>query len=136
METKKVKRKRLTMQSYSEEFKRKICEEYLRGGVTKVFLLKKYNIRFRSAVQKWMQQLGYKDIHQKARYLRPNITSKLANNKPFNSAPVSEQSLESRVKELERQLEDEQLRSEAFQRIIDIAEKEFNIPIRKKPSTK
>ena len=40
METKKVKRKRLTMQSYSEEFKRKICEEYLRGGVTKSVFIK------------------------------------------------------------------------------------------------
>lgn len=91
---------------YSELFKRKVIEEYLHSGQSKMSLLKKYDIKMKSGIQRWMQQLGYEDIHQKARYLIPNITSKLANNKPFNSAPVSEQSLESRVKELERQLED------------------------------
>ncbi len=41
--------------------------------------------------------------------------------------------LEARVKELERQLSDERLRSEAYDTMIDIAEETFNIPIRKKP---
>lgn len=41
-----------------------------------------------------------------------------------------------RIKELERLLEDEQLRSEAYRRMIDIAEKEYHVPIRKKPNTK
>jgi transposase len=121
---------------YSELFKRKVIEEYLHSGQSKMSLLKKYDIKMKSGIQRWIQQLGYEDIHQKARYLRPNITLTLATKKTFNSVPSSEQSLETRVKELERQLEDEQLRSEAYQRIIDIAEKEFNIPIRKKPSTK
>ena len=48
----------------------------------------------------------------------------------------TEQELQARIKELERRLEDEQLRSEGYSRIIDIAEKEYNIPIRKKPNTK
>ena len=121
---------------YSELFKRKVIKEYLDSGQSKMSLLKKYDIRMKSGIQRWIRQLGYEDIHQKARYLRPNIISTLATKKAFNSVPASEQSLEQRVKELERKLEDEQLRSEAYQRIIDIAEKEYNIPIRKKPSTK
>ena len=136
METKKVKRKRLEMQIYGEEFKRKVCEEYLCGGVTKVFLLKKYNIRYRSAVQKWMQMFGYKDIYEKNRYLGLSTAPELAQNKFTKVEAQDVSTLEKRVKELEIQLEDEQLRSEAYQRIIDIAEKEFNIPIRKKPNTK
>jgi hypothetical protein len=54
-------------------------------------------------------------------------------NKP---EPSSYEAQEQRIKDLERSLEDEQLRSEAYSRMIGIAEKEFNIPIRKKSSTK
>lgn len=136
MKGKQTTRVRLPMQHYTETFKRKVCEEYLEQGVSKVYLLKKYNIRYRSAIQKWMKMYGYEDIHQKARYLNLFSTSSLAANKKTKPVSLAEQSLEKRIKELERLLEDEQLRSEAYQRMIAIAEKELNIPIRKKPNTK
>jgi hypothetical protein len=41
--------------------------------------------------------------------------------------------LQKRVAELERQLQDEKLRSEAYRRMIEKAEKELHIQIRKKP---
>ena len=41
--------------------------------------------------------------------------------------------LQKRIAELERQLQDEKLRSEAYQRMIEKAEKELHIQIRKKP---
>jgi len=44
--------------------------------------------------------------------------------------------LQKRIQELEQQLQDEKLRSEAYLRIIDKAEKELKIPIKKKLSTK
>ena len=44
--------------------------------------------------------------------------------------------LEKRIKELERQLEDEQIRSFGYSKMIDIAEDQLNISIRKKPDTK
>jgi len=44
--------------------------------------------------------------------------------------------LQKRIKELERQLEDEKLRSEAYARMIEKAEKELKISIRKKTGTK
>lgn len=127
----------LKTRHYPEAFKKKVVEEYLITGVSKVSLLKKYDIRMRSGIQKWMKQLGYQDIHQKAGYLSSPKISILAASKT-NSISVKEpdQSLEARIKELERQLEDEQLLSEAYQRMIDIAEKEFNIPIKKKRNTK
>jgi transposase len=122
------------VQHYSESFKRKVCEEYLLTGHSKMSLLKKYNIRMKSGIHKWLGQLGYEDIHQKAGYLHISPSS-LAKKKTGSLAPTAS-ALEKRIKELERLLEDEQLRSEAYSRIIDIAEKEFHIPIRKKPSTK
>ena len=120
---------------YSESFRRKVIEEYLKSGVSKMSLLKKYDIRSKSAIQKWMRQLGYVDIHQKKRSLPLISTIGLSAKKKKISAQ-SESAQEARIKELERLLEDEQLRSEAYSRMIDIAEREFHIPIRKKPSTK
>ena len=38
--------------------------------------------------------------------------------------------------ELKKQLEETQIKAEGYNLMIDIAEKQFNIPIRKKPGTK
>ena len=46
------------------------------------------------------------------------------------------ESLNKRIKELERDLEDAKLKAEGYSRMIDIAERELKIKIRKKPSTK
>jgi len=44
--------------------------------------------------------------------------------------------LKKRVLELESQLKDAEMKAIAFSTMVDIAEKEFNIPIRKKLNTK
>ena len=121
---------------YSLDFKHEVIEEYLRTGDSKAFLERKHGIKIKSGIIRWMRQLGYEDIHQKAGYLGKTIIPPLAAKRIKKDVSGSPQELESRIKELERLLEDEQLRSEAYQRIIDIAEKEYHIPIRKKPNTK
>jgi transposase-like protein len=55
MEGKKENDTRLPRHTYSEGFKRRVCEEYLTTGVSKVSLSKKYNIRYRSAIQQWLR---------------------------------------------------------------------------------
>lgn len=118
---------------YSESFKRMVIEEHLQTGCTKTSLLQKYDIRFTGAIQTWMQQLRYTQTGGPGRLnFGRTITPALANN---NNKPT-QQDLEKRIRELERQLEDERLRSEMFSRIIDKAEKELKISIRKKPNTK
>jgi hypothetical protein len=98
-----------------------------------MFLLRKYNIQFKSAIQTWMRILGYTDTHrqpQKIKFGQITITPlPKKKNLPAND-------LEKKIRELERELQDERLRSEAYARIIEIAEKEYKIPIRKKPNTK
>lgn len=120
---------------YSTSFKRKVIEEYLDTGVAKIYLIKKYGIRSKGGFQKWMRDLGYTDIYRKEGYLHPNSIPTLSPKKK-KSSPATEQSQDSRIKELERLLEDEQLRSEAYSRMIDIAERDYKISIRKKPNTK
>src|SRR5476651_2238085 len=129
MKGQRTKKERLPVQIFNEAFKRKVCDEYLRTGVPKTSLLAKYNIKYRSAIQTWLKQLGYVDIYQKVPYLDIKNQLTLATPKLGKKTELStDQSLEKRVKELERLLEDEQLRSDAYKRMIDIAEKEFKIP--------
>ncbi len=44
--------------------------------------------------------------------------------------------LKKRIEELEKQLQASEMKAIAFSTMVDIAEKEFNIPIRKKYNTK
>jgi len=120
---------------YPLEFKHAVIKEYLAGGISHKALLRKYDIRINCGVVRWMRELGYIDNEEKDRYLPPLKPLSLPPKKENKAAPVTSD-LQQRIKELERRLEDEQLRSEAYRRIIDIAEKDYNIPIRKKPNTK
>jgi transposase len=122
---------------YSLEFKHSVIKEYLVGGVSQKALLRKYDIRIHSGITRWMQKLGYAEVPEKDRYLSSAKPLSLPAKKPHKDPPTGALSQEQqRIKELERQLEDEQLRSEMYKRIIEIAERDLNIPIRKKSDTK
>lgn len=122
---------------YSRAFKHSVIDEYLQGGITKAALIKKHNIKVHGGILRWMRQLGYLDNCEKDRYLPDLKQSLLSSKNTHKVEPLSDHEVQTqRIKELERLLEDEKLRSEAYKRIIVIAEKEFNIPIQKKPGTK
>jgi transposase len=121
---------------YPLGFKHSVIKEYLAGGIGYRALLRKYNIRSKGSIVNWMRQLGYSEVAVKDRYLPAVKPLQLASTKTNKATIPPGESQEQRIKDLERLLEDEQLRSEAYRRMIDIAEKEFNIPIRKKPNTK
>jgi len=123
------------VQIYSEAFRRKVIEEYLAGNVSKMFLLRKYNIKMKSGIQRWMKRYGYED-HKQQVFIKFNAVMPHALIRKMNTGKASKQQLEEKIRELERQLEDEKLRSEAYQRIIEKAEKDFKVPIRKKPNTR
>lgn len=120
-----------TIQIYSEAFKRRVIEEYLNTGIPKIDLLRKYGIKTKSGIQRWMKKFGYTDVYKATEVTFTSITSPTLTKKLKD-----EHELHKRIKELERQLAEEKLRSEAYARIIDKAEKDLKIPIRKKPSTK
>jgi transposase-like protein len=121
---------------YPESFKHSVIKEYLAGGIGYRALLKKYDIKSSGSIARWMRQLGYLENEEKDRSLPPVKPLPLPSKKANRAIPPPNESQEQRIKELERLLEDEQLRSEAYRRIIDIAEKEYNIPVRKKPNTR
>ena len=128
--------RKLFQPHYDREFKRKVVEEYLATGCSKMFLLRKYNIQFKSAIQTWMRILGYNDLNgqpQKFKFGKIIFTSLPKNKK---NSDTDSAKLQKKIVALERQLEDEKLRSEAYARMIEKAEKEFKIPIKKKPGTR
>src|SRR5688572_2976762 len=63
------------IQIYSEEFKRRVIEEYLRTGVPKMDLLRKYGIKTKSGIQRWMKKFGYTDVYKATEVTFTSITS-------------------------------------------------------------
>ena len=129
-------KKKLFAPHYDEKFKRKVIEEYLSTGCTKMSLIRKYNIQFKSAIKTWMRVRGYQDPYvdvQKPTFGKITFHSL---SKQSKKAPGGVKELEKKVLELQRQLEDEKFRSEAYARIIEKAEQELKISIRKKINTK
>jgi len=117
--------------SISESERREIIEEYLKGGRTKVEIWRHYTGKDEEhgQITRWMRQLGYLE---KTLPLRPLSLPIM----PGNKQQPSVEELQKKVKQLEQQLLDSQLKEEAYRRMIDIAEKELKVSIRKKPNTK
>jgi transposase-like protein len=116
---------------YTDSFKRKVIEEYLRVG-NKSAILRKYNIPYVSALQDWMRCMAYTDHWRQGE----SGTFELSNSLPLSNKDQKAEELQKRIRQLERQLEDEKLRSEGYRRMIKIAETELKIQIEKKPGTK
>jgi len=129
---------------FTEDEKHKIIQELIATQCTKVKIWEKYTGEPQEHGQllRWMKQMGY-NIGIKSR--RPNIVSnsypmayKKKPDKGDNNEDESFENLQlkKRIFELEKQLKDAELKAIAFSTMIDIAEKEFKIPIRKKLNTK
>ncbi len=128
---------------FSEAEKHFIINELLSTGCTKAQIWEKYTGQPEEHGQllRWMRQLGY-DTSVKTR--RPNfdtkttvMTRKKAKKETRNSFDDFETlQLKKRVEELEKKLKDADMKAIAYSTMVDIAEKEFNIPIRKKYNTK
>jgi len=121
---------------YSEHFKRRVIEEYLQTGVSKKELIEKHNIKSKGAFKTWMRQLGYEDFNVKHSSLNANYKIEMAEQFTDDQSGEDLEALSKRIKELERLLEDERLKSEAYSRMIELAEKELKISIRKKANTR
>jgi transposase-like protein len=125
-ETRYVKR---TQKDYSMSFKLQIVQEIERGHLTATSATKKYEIQCRKTVVNWLKKFGNFDWE---------------NQTPFTMSKSPEQmimELEAKVKLLEKQksfLEQQAFVADKkaiiFDMMIDIAEKEYQIDIRKNSS--
>ena len=105
----------------SESFMRMVVREVVDGHLSKAEARRKYGLKSSSQFCYWIRKFEVEESHSK---------------KPMDYNKSDKKDLIKRIKELERQLEDEQIRSFGYSKMIDIAEEQLKIPIRKKPDTK
>ena len=130
---------------FTEIERHKIIRELLSSGCTKQAIWQKYTgqTREHGHLLTWMRQLGYNDTNVLSK--KPTIvtnSSTMSNKRTISNTPVSKETihfellqLQKRNKELEKQLQEAELKAIAFSTMVDIAEEMFKIPIRKKLNT-
>lgn len=129
---------------FSVQDQHKIIQEMLSSGCTKRAIWKKYTGQDEEKGQllRWMNKLGYTNNRPRKKATLEEQNSLMAKRKKIKSSKVEEESnfdmlqMQKRIFELEKQLKDAELKAIAYSTMVDIAEKEFKIPIRKKLNTK
>ena len=121
---KKGSKKRSISQTYSEDFKWKVVQEVLSGELSQAEAKRKYNIRSNAAILYWTRQLSGIENPRESRLLFMPENKTIKNNKLTPD--------QIKIKQLEDALRKEQNRSLLYEKIIEIAEEEYRIPIRKK----
>ena len=116
----KTTRKKRTQRDYSLAFKLQVVLEVEKGQITYKQAQKQYGIQGKSTVLQWLRKYGNLDWSlPKIRHLE-------------KQQPTPEQ----RIKQLEASLQEEKDRNLLYKTMIEIVEKEYGLPIRKKYSTK
>jgi len=115
---------------YSDRFKGKVCREHLESGVSLCYLSDKYQITGHHTIKGWLRTFG-----DDSRKKEPQGKMIMAKPKK-EDLPMTMEQMKKRIRELERQLEDAELKVELNEKIIEIAEEQLNIQIRKKSDTK
>lgn len=111
---------------YTEEFKRHVINDYLTGDLTPRQVERKYNLGNYRLVF-WLKEFGY-EVKKTSFVAFPTMATSKDN--------LEQNQDEKSVQELKKQLEDAQLLAESYKRMIEIAEQELKINIRKKSNTK
>lgn len=111
-----------------------MIKEYLETDQTKVEVWRKYTgYRYEhGALLKWMRMYGYVGDEIK----RKPIFAQKSSFMPDPDDQLDKVHLLAKIKQLEKELQDTQLKEEGYRMMIEIAEKTFKIPITKKYDTK
>lgn len=114
---------------FPDEVKLKYVQEWLNTDISLKELKKKYGVGSNESLYIWMRKFGLskpneKPIKEHSSMLKETVKTD------------SEKVLELRVRQLEKDLEFEKLRTHALDKMIDIAERDLNIAIRKKAGTR
>jgi len=105
---------------YSDAFKKMVVQEYEKGILNKDDIQTKYGIGGHYAVLNWCRKFGRLHYPEKG----------------TNTGRPMKDPQKQRIKELERQLAEEKLKVIAYEKLIEIAEREDGISILKKGAAK
>lgn len=120
---------------FSSAQRKAIVEEYLLTGCSKHGIWKKYTGQEKEHGQliNWMRNLGH-DIPKKSGSLGLTKKQEMLGPKIPDTLEVAQ--LRDRIAELEKALISSELRATAYETMVEVAEKELKISIRKKSFTK
>ena len=122
---------------YSLELKHQICKAHLEEGLSLRDCVEKYNLSSHSLVHDWLRQLGYiTGLNRRTRsaYIGIENFQPLPDKPKKNNLPLTQE--QQQIEFLKKELEDSRLQAEGYRRMIEIAESEFKIAIRKKHNIK
>ena len=117
---------------FSVKQKHKIIKAYLEGNKSKAAIWEEFTgeREEKGKLLKWMRQLGYIEATQPKK--SPAFYMK---NKPKTSKAVSlpaKSEMDQRIRQLEQELQDSHLREQSYILMIEIAERDLKVNIRKK----
>ena len=113
----------------SESEQRSICELVFNGTLTIAEARRKFDIQGKSNIRNWMIKFGYDPS------LKPSIPRVRPMPKPEEESE-DPKVLKARIAALEEQVRRAELRALGLDTMIDVAEEQLKISIRKKSSTK
>ena len=122
--------------SYTQEEKMAIVKDYLESNLSRNAIVKKYQIGQGTLIA-WLRIFGVEknnENNKSVMVIKLNKTKSDAKSADLQNGVNQE--LLRRIEELEEALEYEKLRSLAYSTMIDIAEEDFKIKIRKKDGAK
>ncbi|MCL1833309.1 MAG: hypothetical protein FWG49_02285 [Leptospirales bacterium] len=125
---------------FDESEKRQIIEDYLQSGLTKQAIWEKYTGRSEEhgSILRWMRELGYcpESKERKITFIEGKYVMSKHKKRDLEIGPDFENlRLQRRILELEKQLHESEMKSIAYETMIEIAERELNISIKKKFNT-
>lgn len=115
-----------TSKRYSDAEKLELIRAYKSSGMLMDQFTRIYGLGH-STLSRWMYNFAHSNV------ILDNSSMKKSSN---SSKSYKELELEEKVRNLEKALEHEKLRSLAYSTMIDVAEEYFGIEIRKKPGAK
>lgn len=120
---------RKNVNKFTDDFQMQFVQEYLTTDISQEELKKKYNFKGNNNIYRWMRKFDLSKPNEEQIELHRTMTKE-------NQKSFSEQQLELEVKKLEEELKRERLKTLALNTMINIAERELKIDIRKKPGAK
>ena len=118
------------------DIQKEAVREYLVDGIPYRALARKYGVS-RSTINKWvLVHQGIHNIPRSHKQISYDLQQKKLGNKSKQPVKQHQNDLEKKIELLEKQLEWEKLRVHALDTLINVAERELHIEIRKKPGTK
>lgn len=117
-------------QRYEESFKLEVVKYYFDSGCDKKATLEKYCIDH-SCLRDWLKRYNNdQEVVTLLAQIENNMVQK------FKKLPTQAEQAQLEYEKLQRELELEKLKNAALSQMIDLAEAEFKLPIRKKPGAK